>query len=416
MEKKSVLIIGLSTYVELAIIRSLGRHGIKIYGVGNKKIDICFFSRYLTKGYIFPKFEEEEEFIEFIEKILKKHEIDYVIAVFENILVTLNNYRGRIEKISRLLIPPENILDTALDKSKTLELANRLNIPIPETIIINEIKELNYCKDLIFPVVVKPSSRKYDNPLHDKMNFRRNYIHNFYALRDFLNKFKPYRFFPVMIQEYCKGEEIGFPVLMNNGKSIACMQYKVLRTCPFNGGTPTYREAVKIDPVLREQSIRLLKAMKWKGVAELDYITDNRDGKIKLLEVNGRFWGSLPLSIGVGIDFPYLLYRCDENSDDIEVLDYSVGARYRNLYLDTGRLSEIFFRRISDKEPDQMPSKPIALLEYLKSFYPSVRYDSGGLDDPLPGILYFTASVIALFSGVKLPVRVSLENEPKKYV
>jgi predicted ATP-grasp superfamily ATP-dependent carboligase len=412
--KKSVLIIGLSTQTELAFIRSLGKHGIKIYGLGINKNNIGFFSKYLTKGYISPTFEEEEKFIDFVEKILEKHKIDYVMAhgfaALENVFVVLNKYRARIEKTSKLMFPPGEIFDKVLDKNKTLQLAKNLDIPIPKTIVIYDINELDNCKNLRFPVVVKPSSRNYQNHNLLKMDFRREYFHNFHALQEFVSKFKPYQFFPVMIQEYCNGEEIGFPILMNKGKCVACMQYKILRTLPVNGGTPIYRETVKMNPLLKEYSVRLLKAMKWEGVAEIDYFADNKDDNIKLLEVNGRFWGSLALSIYSGIDFPYLLYKCAEGSNEINVFDYKVGTKCRILCADTGWLSDILFGRVAGEEIGRRPSKPKAILDYLRSFHPSVRYDFETLDDPLPGIIDLILASTSLFSGVRLPFKVNVER------
>jgi protein-tyrosine-phosphatase len=48
---------------------------------------------------------------------------------------------------------------------------------------------------------------------------------------------------------------------------------------------------------------RLLTALKWHGVAMVEFKMDDR-GQYWLMEINPRLWGSLALSIDAGIDFP----------------------------------------------------------------------------------------------------------------
>ena len=36
----------------------------------------------------------------------------------------------------------------------------------------------------------------------------------------------------------------------------------------------------------------------------VEFKHDERDGVPKLMEINGRFWGSLQLAIDAGVDFP----------------------------------------------------------------------------------------------------------------
>jgi predicted ATP-grasp superfamily ATP-dependent carboligase len=62
---------------------------------------------------------------------------------------------------------------------------------------------------------------------------------------------------------------------------------------------------VRRDDVL-EIGQKLLSALNWSGVAHIDFRHDARDGKAKMLEVNGRYWGSLLGSLVAGVNFPHL--------------------------------------------------------------------------------------------------------------
>ena len=55
--------------------------------------------------------------------------------------------------------------------------------------------------------------------------------------------------------------------------------------------------------------MRLLGPLGWHGVAMLEFKQDAAHREVFLIEVNGRFWGSLQLAIAAGVDFPYLTYQ-----------------------------------------------------------------------------------------------------------
>jgi hypothetical protein len=82
------------------------------------------------------------------------------------------------------------------------------------------------------------------------------------------------------------------------------------------------------QPELRELAIELLKAMHWHGPAQVEFKIDSRDGVAKLMEVNGRFWGTLDLSIQAGVNFPLLACRMAVDGDIDPAFEYLVGLRY----------------------------------------------------------------------------------------
>ena len=74
------------------------------------------------------------------------------------------------------------------------------------------------------------------------------------------------------------------------------------------GGPSTCAESV-YDSKLLDYGLRVLKNLKWHGVAMVEFKKDSIDGEFKLMEINPKFWGSLDLAIASGVDFPYLLYN-----------------------------------------------------------------------------------------------------------
>jgi predicted ATP-grasp superfamily ATP-dependent carboligase len=79
------------------------------------------------------------------------------------------------------------------------------------------------------------------------------------------------------------------------------------------------------------QGVRLLKKLKWRGVAQVEYLEDERDGVLKLMEINPRFWDSLQTVIQAGVDFPHLLYQISTEGDVDPELEYRSGEICRSM-------------------------------------------------------------------------------------
>ena len=65
---------------------------------------------------------------------------------------------------------------------------------------------------------------------------------------------------------------------------------------------------------------------------EFRWNSENRDWI--LLETNARFWGSSPLPLSLGVDFPRFLYDLLVHHVQHPPVQYAAGVRSRNLLLD----------------------------------------------------------------------------------
>jgi hypothetical protein len=84
-----------------------------------------------------------------------------------------------------------------------------------------------------------------------------------------------------------------------------------------------------MDPLLLARSEALLRSLDWSGVAMVEFKQDASTGDPVLMEINGRFWGSLQLAVDAGVDFPALLLACATGSVPDPVTAYAVGVRSR---------------------------------------------------------------------------------------
>jgi predicted ATP-grasp superfamily ATP-dependent carboligase len=86
---------------------------------------------------------------------------------------------------------------------------------------------------------------------------------------------------------------------------------------------------VALDHTLYDLSQQLLTRFAWRGVAMIEFKTDAATGRHYLMEINGRFWGSLQLAIDAGVDFPRILASLALGDGAPAQGAYRVGVRSR---------------------------------------------------------------------------------------
>lgn len=375
LQKPKVLILDAMWNKTLAAVRSLGRRGFYLT-IGEKtRFATALFSRYCGKRAVYPSpISRPNEFLEWLLREITTNGYDMILPTeLETQQLILKN-REKIEPYVRIPFADYSFISNVQNKAWLLKYAEANGYLCPKTYFVENLDEFNYEK-LEYPLVVKPRESSgsrgivyVKKPSELSAVFQK--VHNKYP-------------FP-LIQEYIpNGGAYGVGALFNfNSEPRAAFVYKRLREYPVNGGPSTLRESVKNDE-LRDIAIGLLKSLKWKGIAMVEFRVDARDGKAKLMEINPRFWGSLHLAILSGIDFPYLLYRMAVDGDIEPVWDYKVGVQCRWLIPgdilhfisnpDRLRLKPGFFTRTHGDDIISA-NDPMPVLGRLSSLFPLI-YD-----------------------------------------
>jgi predicted ATP-grasp superfamily ATP-dependent carboligase len=132
-------------------------------------------------------------------------------------------------------------------------------------------------------------------------------------------------------------------------------------------------------PEIEKIGREVLERLSWRGVAMVEFKRCARTGKFYLLDINPRFWGSLPLSEAAGVNFPYLLYKA-ALGEKFPVPDYRVGVRMRLLPTYLLSLASTF------------RASPLSVGEWLPKlgylFDPRVCEGLFALDDLKPAFAY----------------------------
>jgi predicted ATP-grasp superfamily ATP-dependent carboligase len=147
------------------------------------------------------------------------------------------------------------------------------------------------------------------------------------------------------------------------------------------------RESVQLDPVLYDYAVRLLKALNWTGLAMVEFKVGASGAK--LMEINGRVWGSLPLAVYSGMDFPARLVElCLYGPPEMSALpasDYAIGVRACNLELEMVWIGSVLMRK--RRYPFlATPSRRQGVVALAELLNPTYKFDILSLEDLRPGL------------------------------
>jgi hypothetical protein len=209
--------------------------------------------------------------------------------------------------------------------------------------------------------------------------------------KQFLEVYQPFSSAgaPILVQEFIQGEGVGYFALMCRGELRAEFAHRRIRdVCP-SGSQSALRISIAVPERVRDAGLRLLRALKWHGVAMVEFRVQS-DGTPVFLELNPRFWGSLALAVYSGMDFPALLAAMVERGDVTPRFQYRENVRCRWLLGDF-----IHFLNVCSGTPAGYPGAyptPLSTLLKLLVPVPGTMHDSFVLDDPLPELADWVAS------------------------
>jgi predicted ATP-grasp superfamily ATP-dependent carboligase len=363
----------------LAVTRSLGRRGVAVTVADERQRTLAGVSRYCRALIRVPSpARSGDGFVDAIECEIARGKHRVVMPADDITLALLSEARPRLEGLAVLPFPGSEIVQTAHDKGALVALAGETGVPIPRTVVVREPADLERAiRHVGFPAVVKARVSRLRVDGQWRNGAGTQYVHTPAELEAACRVVGDSVPFPV-VQEYIPGDGRGIFLLMNHGRLRAAFAHRRLREKPPSGGVSVLSESVALDPRLLQDSERILEALKWHGVAMVEFRRDARDGVSKLLEINGRFWGSLQLAVDAGVDFPYLLYRQAVDGDTEPVLTYRVGVRLR------WWLGDVDWLLLRLREANGVSERLGALRTFLRPAGKTARAEILRRDDPAP--------------------------------
>ncbi len=361
-------------YRGLGIVRSLGRRGIPAWVLTDEN-RIAAVSRYARRSIPWPR-QGDRERMRFLFTLVSKAKV-YGWTLFptnDEDAAFVARHCDDLSPVFRLTTPHWDEIQWAYDKRLTLDLAVRAGVAHPWT----------YCpasRDDVAaichpgPLILKPSVKVEFNafthakawPVRDREDLLRGYD----AACRLVDPST------IMVQEVIPGSgdsQYSFAALCRSGVPVAYLTARRLRQYPVDfGRASTYVESIDC-PEIERSSRRLIAAMGYSGLIEVEFKRDPRDGAFKLLDLNPRVWGWHSIGQLAGVDFPWLQWQMARGID--------VG--------ETRGRSQVRWIRLSTDLPASMRAilqGRITVGDYLRGLRGPIEFAMFAADDPLPAFL-----------------------------
>ena len=381
------VVIGIDTPIGLAIIRDLGERGVRVFGIARGPDAIGLSSRFLEQGML--RANDAEGLIQQLENLTKELGVACLFAISESDIELLNRHRNRLTGY-RFVFADADRMERVLNKKLTCMAAASVGIRVPRTEQISSLADAHaLLHELHYPVVLK-----WSNP-NDVIQLllgagltldKAHYCHSAAELLEYLAPYEKVERYP-LIQEYCVGFGLAQIILMHQGIPVYTFQHQRLHEWPPEGGFSTLCTSIDPSqhPELMAKSIALLQVLEWDGVAMVEYRHDPASGESAFMEINGRFWGSLPLACHAGATFPWFGYQLEGMRQAIHQTAYKDGVRCRFIIPETKRLFRLLFQQKMVADKSLKFNRAEELISYLLEFVrPRGCYYVFQWRDPMP--------------------------------
>lgn len=289
------------------ILRSLARHGLKVWVADTSRTNICSMSRYCSGSFVYPDpFKDEAAFIACLRQKVVELSPKMLLPTHDESVVIM---RHREELPPDLIIPyeDEELLLRLADKAQSTEVARMAGVPVPEVYrSVDEVKRY----PVVFKTVLGNSAKSVYFP-KDKT--------------ELLRLMECHKHDRTLLEEWVGGTDYSVDVVRWDG-FCHVSTYHALVTKTDGGGTTTQRELVSM-PELERYARRLVDAVDFHGVCGLDFRYEPSSGRCAYIETNARFTGGLATPITAGFDIPWVLYSLATEGKYEEPVVIKVGTR-----------------------------------------------------------------------------------------
>ncbi|MFO0773261.1 MAG: ATP-grasp domain-containing protein [Nitrospiraceae bacterium] len=288
----------------LAVTRSLGREGYGVVVGAERQPSLAGTSRYCRAGFVYPSpAHDPEGFVTALETEARRHQAVLLIPMSDLAMSAIGAQRARLEASVTIPVAPQAVYDDASDKYRLMQRAAALGLPIPHTWYVPAGDVQPILAELgPYPLIIKPGR----SLVTLDGRWVKTQVTQARSAEDLLEQYRgtPALRLPSLIQRRIEGEGQGVFALFDRGRPVLLFAHRRVREKPPSGGVSVVRESIELPQPMTDYAVRLLENVGWHGAAMVEFKTDARSGVPYLMEINGRFWGSLQLAIDAGANFP----------------------------------------------------------------------------------------------------------------
>ena len=317
-----VLILGGSSNA-LSIARNLSRRGIDVY-LSVQYNSCAAYTRYPKKLFVFKDKKQVSDY--WHELLIGKPNTSLtgsmIFPCSDDGIEFVARHHAVLQERYVLgdAIPDVHLI--MLNKRSTMEKARDAGIPTPTFAVVESPEDIQKIdpNTLQFPVIVKPQhSHHFQKAFNgEKLFFASDAMELQQRLDQVLQKQ-----LKVIVSEMIPGPDtlLGsyYTYLDNNDTPLFHYTKAVVRRYPKNNGQGCYH-ITRWNPEVAELGLNFFRRMGLKGLGNVEFKKDLRDGQWKLIECNPRFTAAHELLVRCGMPIDWLIY-CHLSGRPVPQLD-----------------------------------------------------------------------------------------------
>ena len=307
-EALPVLVLGAAEHGSLGIIRTLGRTGVPVFAVDGTPRGPASYSRYCIHTFSWDLVHNTEE-----ATVKKLCEIGrwfsrpvILIPTWDEIVLLVERNQDELRRYFIFPKMPLGLIATLSNKFEMSSNAERLGVPAPRTEFLqSEADVARLSRAAWFPCVIK---RNCGNERNGTPKAR--VVHNAQQLEEAYRVMREPGMPNLIVQELLSSEDAWVFAGYFDGSSRCLAGYtgRKLRQTPAHLGMMSLGVCME-NSEIQDYARRLLSAVGYTGMVDIDFCRDPRDGKYKILDVNPRVGASFRLFVDSnGLDVIRVMY------------------------------------------------------------------------------------------------------------
>lgn len=399
--KPAALVPAIDTASSTAAVRSLGKWGVKTVAVSEHDHPPAYSSRYCDERIAVtdPNVDLDAYGADLL-SLARRNDVRTVLPFREADVYVLARDRTAFEPHVTPVWPDLETLRRVQDRIELARAAEAASVAMPRTTTVDAWDNWD-CRCVIKPRYTVHATEYADAFSENSTETASTRYVPAGEQPDLRELHEEMGHLPI-VQEYVPtSDEYGFFALYDHGTPVATFQHRQRRGWKYSGGPSAYREAID-DPELEAAGRRLLDELDWHGVAMVEFLENPETGEFELMEVNPRFWSSLPFTVQAGVNFPALYWQLANDEPTTASKLPTVGMSGHLLRGELLYLHSILTEEYPLIEP---PAFAGAVRDVVASVLRHRNFDYLSVDDPGPFVRDVTNTVRTV-ADTALPDRV----------
>lgn len=289
-------------------MRGLARAGVRTAVILTKPHDIAQYSRHAHEAHrVLDLQQRPDGLLELLQHHARRWAGWAIIPTNDYALTSLAEHREMLSRWYRVTVPDPETVKRVVDKGVTQRLAREVGVDVPRSYGLASRIDVTR-DDICYPVVVKPlESALFWETFGKKLIVAQTRAELRAAVIQVQQAEIAAEVFDLV--PGADGQFFNYTVYMDrNSRPVAEFSFRKLRKAPPYYGVGRAAQVADL-PHLREPTIALLQRIGWQGVASAEYKLDPRDGRYRLMEINGRCFLTNGLPTRCGVNYPLLAWR-----------------------------------------------------------------------------------------------------------